>query len=67
MPSGAGARSSGRIPTVTSWPVRACCWVRVRATRTVPTVATPSVTRVRKRFIAGEPMNPATNSVAGAS
>ena len=30
-------------------------------------VATPLFTGTRKRFIAGDPMNPATNSVAGRS
>ncbi len=56
--------SSGRTPTVTVLPA----WARSsRETGTVesPNITPPSVTGTSSRFIAGEPMKPATKTLFG--
>ena len=73
--SSASSRCSGRIPTITSRPARAATEAgNVSAGRSSllePTSASSEPfegrSRARTRFIAGEPMNPATNTSTGRS
>ena len=61
-PASAIARPSGRTPAVTAPSCPGAPRSRVTGT-TVPSTSTPSVTlRPGSRFIAGDPMKPATNS-----
>jgi hypothetical protein len=69
-PSSARRNDSGRTPTVTASSPAARAASSVASPRPSlagPSLAEPPSSGVENRFIAGEPMKPATNTLAGAS
>jgi hypothetical protein len=67
LPSSASSKSSGRTPTVMSGVVMLSAAARGTAIAHAPKCTLPSETGNEMRFIAGEPMKPATNMFAGVS
>ena len=72
-PSWLGSRCSGRMPSATGVPAGALVgWASSSETWAEPvparsTVLPPSPTLAARKFMAGEPMKPATNTEAGLS